>query len=55
MSGPSLPFGRQGERTCPKEAAVELATGRELLIFAMLLFAILAVMWLLATTRRSPR
>ena len=30
---------------------MELATGRELLVFATLLFAILAVMWVLATTR----
>jgi hypothetical protein len=34
---------------------MELATGRELLVFATLLLAILAVMWLLANTRRSPR
>ena len=30
---------------------MELATGRELLVFATLLFAILAVMWVLATTK----
>jgi hypothetical protein len=34
---------------------VELATGPTLLVLALLLIALLAVMWLLAVTRRSPR
>jgi hypothetical protein len=34
---------------------VELATGPTLFVFAVLVLALLAVMWLLAVTRRSPR
>jgi hypothetical protein len=33
---------------------VELGTGRELLVMALLLMALVTVMWLLAVTRRSP-
>jgi hypothetical protein len=33
---------------------VELGIGRELLGMALLLVALLGVMWLLAATRRSP-
>lgn len=33
---------------------MELGTGRELLVMALLLIALLSVMWLLAATRRSP-
>ena len=34
---------------------MELATGPALLVLAVLVLAVLAVMWLLAATRRSPR
>jgi hypothetical protein len=34
---------------------VELATGQTLLVLALLVLAVLAVIWLLAATRRSPR
>jgi hypothetical protein len=34
---------------------MELATGRDLLGFLVLVTALLAVMWVLARTRRSPR
>jgi hypothetical protein len=34
---------------------MELATGRELLGILLLVAALLAVMWVLARTRRSPR
>ncbi len=33
---------------------MELGTGRELLVMALLLMALVTVMWLLAVTRRSP-
>ena len=33
---------------------MELGIGRELLVMALLLVALLSVMWLLAATRRSP-
>jgi hypothetical protein len=36
-------------------AVVELATGRELLVLALLVAALMTVMWVLARTRRSPR
>lgn len=34
---------------------MELETGRTLLGFALLVLALLTVMWILAVTRRSPR
>jgi hypothetical protein len=34
---------------------VELELGRTLLGFALLVLAMLTVMWILAVTRRSPR
>jgi hypothetical protein len=34
---------------------VELATGQTLLVLALLIFGVLAVMWVLAATRRFPR
>jgi len=34
---------------------MELDTGRTLLGFALLVLALLTVMWILAMTRRSPR
>lgn len=34
---------------------MELATGQTLLVLALLVFAVLAVMWVLAATRRSQR
>jgi hypothetical protein len=34
---------------------MELDTGRTLLGFALLVLALLTVMWILAATRRSPR
>jgi hypothetical protein len=34
---------------------VELATGQTLLVLGLLVSAVLAVMWLLAATRRSQR
>jgi hypothetical protein len=34
---------------------MELDTGRTLLGFALLVLALLTVMWVLAVTRRSPR
>jgi len=33
---------------------VELGTGRELLVMALLLLALVTVMWVLAATRHSP-
>jgi len=33
---------------------MELGTGRELLVMALLLMALVTVMWLLAVTRHSP-
>lgn len=44
-----------GSGSCPEVAVVELATGRELLVLALLLAALMTVMWVLARTRRSPR
>jgi hypothetical protein len=42
--------------TLPGEVAdMELDTGRTLLGFALLVLALLTVMWILAVTRRSPR
>jgi hypothetical protein len=34
---------------------MELVTGQTLLVLALLVFALLAVMWLLAATRRTQR
>jgi hypothetical protein len=34
---------------------VELATGRTLIVLAVILISLLAVFWLLAVTRRSER
>lgn len=34
---------------------MELATGQTLLVLALLIVAVLAVMWLLAATRRTQR
>jgi hypothetical protein len=55
MAEPSCPSAGSGGSSCLEEKAVELTTGRELLIFALLLLSIVAVMWALARTRRSPR
>jgi hypothetical protein len=38
----------------PENSAVELGTGRDLLLILLLVFSLLAVMWVLARTRRSP-
>jgi hypothetical protein len=50
-----VPFGWQRGLTLPGGDDVELATGQTLLVLALLVLAVLAVMWLLAVTRRSPR
>jgi hypothetical protein len=34
---------------------MELLVGRQLLVIAVLVLAVLAALWILATTRRSPR
>jgi hypothetical protein len=34
---------------------VELATGRALIVLAVIVISLLAVMWALAATRHSPR
>jgi hypothetical protein len=54
LIAPSVSFGSSGGRRCPEEVDVELGIGRELLGMALLLVALLGVMWLLAATRRSP-
>ena len=52
---PSVSSGSPwGVRPCPEVEDVELGIGRELLGMALLLVALLSVMWLLAATRRSP-
>ena len=55
LAQPSVPFGRQGGEVLPGGAVVELATGRELLVLAVLLASLMTVMWVLARTRRFPR
>ena len=56
LARPSVPFGRQGGQDLPGGfGTMELATGRELLGILLLVTALLAVMWVLARTRRSER
>jgi hypothetical protein len=50
-----VPFGRQGGFALPDGDQVELAIGRDLLAMALMVLALLAVMLVLARTRRSPR
>lgn len=50
-----MPFGGSGGWPCPEVMDVELATGQTLVVLALLILAMLAVIWLLAATRRSPR
>jgi hypothetical protein len=52
---PSVPFGRQWGSTLPGGDDVDLSIGRELLGLALLVGLLCAVMWLLASTRRSPQ
>jgi hypothetical protein len=51
---PSVSFGRLGVDPARRNWDVELGTGRELLVMALLALALCAVMWILAATRRSP-
>ncbi|MGH2445541.1 MAG: hypothetical protein ACRDGD_05825 [Candidatus Limnocylindria bacterium] len=44
-----------GVDPCPEVTGMELDIGNELLVIGLLLAAIIVVMWLLASTRRSPR
>jgi len=56
LTRPSVPFGRlEGVSTCSEVVDVELTLARELLVFALLVAAVLGVMWILSATRRSPR
>jgi hypothetical protein len=50
-----VPFGRQWGSTLPGGDDVDLSIGRELLGLALLVGLLCAVMWLLASTRRSPQ
>jgi len=56
LARPSCPSaGRGGFDLLGRSACMELAIGRELLGILLLVAALLAVMWILAHTRRSPR
>ena len=44
-----------GDRPCPEVVAVELSIGRELLGLALLIGLLVTVMWVLSTTKGSPR
>jgi len=52
LSEPSCPSAGWGS-DLPGRWTVELATGRELLGIAIIVLALLLVMWVLARTRRS--
>lgn len=52
LAGPSCPSAGWGSDPV-RRYAVELATGRELLALAVIVLALLTVMWVLARTRRS--
>jgi len=54
LMAPSVSFGRLGVDPARRNRDVELGTGRELLVMALLAIALWAVMWILAATRRSP-
>jgi hypothetical protein len=55
LIGPSVSFGRAvGVDPARRNEEVELGTGSALLVMGLLLAALVAVMWLLAATRRSP-
>ncbi|MDX6593140.1 MAG: hypothetical protein QOI85_1652 [Chloroflexota bacterium] len=55
LIGPSVSFGRAvGVDPARRNEDVELGTGSALLVMGLLLAALVAVMWLLAATRRSP-
>jgi hypothetical protein len=52
---PSVSFGRAvGVDAARRKEDVELGVGSALLVMALLLAALVTVMWLLAATRRSP-
>lgn len=56
LSGPSVSFGRQWGPTSPEVSLdMDLFIGRELLIFALLVTAVVLVIWALAVTRRPSR
>jgi len=56
LQSPSVSFGRQRGWTLPGGMTdVDLSIGRELLGLGLLLGLLCTVMWVLATTRHSPR
>ena len=44
-----------GDRPCPEVMDVDLSVGRELFGLALLIGLLCVVMWVLASTRRSPQ
>ena len=56
LSKPSVSFGRQwGPTSSRGELDMDLFLGRELLVFALLVAAVVLVIWALAVTRRPSR
>jgi heme/copper-type cytochrome/quinol oxidase subunit 4 len=50
-----VPFGWQWGMALPGGDDMELATGQTLFVLAILVLAVVGLMWFLAATRRSPR